>query len=138
MTRLAVFDTNVIVSAGINRNGAPAQLVLDWVLEGQVQLVTCPAIVSEYRDVLYRPKFRRHSFPPIWLDILVQDSLALPDPPPWKHPLPDPDDAVFLALAAVSGATLVSGNLVHYPKPQRDRATVLSPAEYLLGLQSGS
>ena len=48
--RLAVFDTNVFISAGINGDGTPAALVTDWVLEGQVQLVTCPWIVEEYRD----------------------------------------------------------------------------------------
>jgi uncharacterized protein len=40
--RLAVLDTNVVVSAGIKREGASARLVMDWVLEGQVQVVTSP------------------------------------------------------------------------------------------------
>jgi len=40
--RLAVLDTNVIVSAGIRPGGAPATLVMDWVLEGQIQVVTSP------------------------------------------------------------------------------------------------
>jgi predicted nucleic acid-binding protein len=38
--RLVVLDTNIVVSAGIKPEGAPAKLVMDWVLEGQVQLVT--------------------------------------------------------------------------------------------------
>ena len=38
--RLAVFDTNVLVSAAIKAEGAPAKLVMDWLLEGQAQLVT--------------------------------------------------------------------------------------------------
>ena len=40
--RLAVLDTNVIVSPGIKLASAPAKLVMDWVLEGQMQVVTSP------------------------------------------------------------------------------------------------
>jgi predicted nucleic acid-binding protein len=58
--RLAVLDINVVVSAGIKPEGAPARLMMDWVLEGQVQVVTSPWIVSEYREVV-----RRARFPPL-------------------------------------------------------------------------
>lgn len=138
MTRIAVLDTNIIVSAGINRNGAPAQIVIDWALEGLLQLVTCARIIHEYRDVLGRTKFRHLGYPPIWLDVLIQDSLLLPDPAPWPNPLPDPDDAVFLALAARAGAVLVTGNLADYPVVSRSGARILRPAEFLLELQSAS
>lgn len=129
--RLAVFDTNVIVSAGIREGSPPARLVMEWVLEGQIQLATCPSIIAEYREVLSRPKFNRHAFPPIWLEILIQDSLLLGEPPAWPNPMPDPDDAVFLALTKMAGATLVTGNIAHFPAARCDGVTVLSPAEYL-------
>jgi predicted nucleic acid-binding protein len=35
--RLVVLDANVIVSAAIKPGSAPATLVMDWVLEGQIQ-----------------------------------------------------------------------------------------------------
>ncbi|MBK6727279.1 MAG: PIN domain-containing protein [Xanthomonadales bacterium] len=87
--RLAVFDTNVIVSAGIRAAGPPARLVMDWVLEGQLQLATCPAVTAEYRRVLARPKFHRYGFPPIWVEVLIQDSLQLQDPwhGHWRCPI---------------------------------------------------
>jgi len=132
--RLAVFDTNVIVSAGIQPKGAPAKLVMDWALEGQVQLATCPWVVAEYREVARRAKFRRYGFPPFWLEFLIDESLQLPDPDPWPHPTPDPKDAPFLALAHASGAWLVTGNLKHFPASARHGVTVLSPAEYLKSL----
>jgi uncharacterized protein len=50
--RLVVLDTNIIVSAGIKPGSAPAKLVMDWVLEGQIQVVTSPWVVSEYREVV--------------------------------------------------------------------------------------
>lgn len=133
--RLAVLDTNVIVSAGIKREGAPATIVMDWVLDGQVQVVTCPTIVDEYREVVRRAKFFRYRFPPLWLEFLVAESLQLPDPTDWSHPLPDAKDAPFLALAHRAGAWLVTGNVRHFPKEARSGVTVLSPSDYLLRLR---
>ncbi len=129
--RLAVLDTNVIVSAGIKPGGAPATLVMDWILDGQVQLVTSPWVVSEYREVVRRPKFRRYGFPPQWLEFLIMESLRLPDPAIWVQGGPDPKDIPFLALAQVAGAWLVTGNLKHFPETVRNGVTVLSPKEYL-------
>lgn len=133
--RLAVFDTNVVVSAGIKPGSAPAVLAMDWVLEGQVQIVTCPRIVAEYRDVMRRDKFVRYGFPPLWLEFLIDASLQLPDPPDWPHLLPDRNDGVFLALSRACGAWLVTGNLKHFPQAARDGVTVLSPADYLAHLE---
>jgi len=129
--RLIVLDTNVIVSAGIQSGGAPARLLMDWVLVGQVQVVTCPWIAAEYREVIRRPKFHRYGFPPLWVEFLLDESLHLPDPAPWPHPVPDPKDAPFLALAHASGAWLVTGNLRHFPEDGRFGTTVLNPADYL-------
>jgi uncharacterized protein len=129
--RTIVLDTNVIVSAGIKLNSIPYRLVMEWVLEDRVRVATCPAIVREYRDVLWRPKFTRFGFPPDWLEDLMEWSLYLPDPQPWRHTLPDPTDAPFLALAKAAGAWLVTGNLKHFPEDARGGVTVVSPAEYL-------
>ena len=135
--RLAVLDTNVLVSAGVRPGGAPAALVMDWVLEGQVQLVTSPWVISEYQEVVRRPKFERYGFPPPWLEFLIDESLRLPDPPAWAEKGPDPKDLPFLALARVAGAWLVTGNVKHFPETFRNGVTVVSPAEYLAHLVEG-
>ncbi len=129
--RLVVLDTNVVVSAAIGLAGPPAQLIRDWVLRGLVQVVTCPTVTREYRAVVRREKFRPHGFPPPWLEYMIHESLQLPEPSGWPHPVPDPKDAPFLALAKIAGAWLVTGNLKHFPKPARSGVTVLSPADYL-------
>ena len=131
--RLVVLDTNVIVSAAIGIAGPPARLV-DWVLRGEAQAVTCPTVITEYRDVVRREKFRQYGFPPRWLDTMIADSLQLSDPPVWPQPIPDPKDAPFLALARTAEAWLVTGNLKHFPRAARNGVTVLSPADYLLRL----
>jgi putative PIN family toxin of toxin-antitoxin system len=135
--RLAVLDTNVVVSAGIKGESAPAKLVMDWVLEGQIQLVTSPWVVGEYREVVRRAKFHRYGFPPLWLEFLIEESLHLSEPKIWPQPGPDPKDAPFLALAHAAGAWLVTGNLKHFPEPVRGWVTVLSPTDYLAHLLEG-
>ena len=133
--RLVVLDTNVVVSAGISPGGVPARLLMDWVLEDHVKVVTCPCVAREYLAVLNRPKFRRHGFPPQWLEFLIEESFFLPDPDPWSQRLPDPKDGPFLALAHASGAWLVTGNLKHFPQASRGDVRALSPAAYLEHLE---
>jgi putative PIN family toxin of toxin-antitoxin system len=132
--RLVVLDTNVIVSAGIKPGSAPATIIMDWVLDGQIQVVTSPWIVEEYREVVRRAKFRRYGFPPHWLEFLIDESLRLPDPAAWPLRGPDPKDMPFLALANDSGAWLVTGNLKHFPEILRGDVKVLSPSDYLAHL----
>jgi putative PIN family toxin of toxin-antitoxin system len=132
--RLAVFDTNVVVSAAIKREGAPAKLMMDWVLEGQVQLVTSPRIVAEYREVIRRDKFHRYGFPPLWLEFMIEESLQLSNPDPWPHPSPDPKDGPFLALAHASGAWLVTGNLKHFPEAASYGVNMISMEAYKVHL----
>jgi len=136
--RLVVLDTNVSVSAAIAPGGAPSKLMFDWVLRGDVQTVTSPAVVAEYREVVRRPKFHRYGFPPLWLEFLIEESLWLRDLEPWIHAgsdAPDLKDLPFLALAHAAGAWLVTGNLKHFPETARDGVIVLSPVDYLAHLE---
>ena len=135
--RLGVLDTSVIVSAAHQARRCPAKLIMDWVLEGQVQAVTSPLIVEEYRRVAQRPKFRRYGFPPLWLDFLIQESMRLPDPVTWPHAGPGPKDLLFLGLAYTAGAWLVTFNLGDFLEVVRNGVRVLSPAGYLAHLMEG-
>jgi len=129
--RLAVLDTNVVVSAGIRSGSIPHHLLDSFVFEDQVKIVLSPSIMAEYREVCSRTKFAQYGFPPVWLEILLSEGLILPDPLPWPWTLPDPDDGIFLALAKTSGAWLITGNSKHYPRELRDGVVVCTPAEYL-------
>jgi putative PIN family toxin of toxin-antitoxin system len=51
-----VLDTNVLISGLISASGPPAKAVDLWV-EGTIQVVVSPPIVSEYFGVFLRPKF---------------------------------------------------------------------------------
>ena len=128
---LAVLDTSVIVSACISDNGAPAKIVMDWVMSGIVQTVTSPRVASEYREVVRRAKFHRYPMPPLWLETLIEQSVQISDRVDWPYPCPDPKDTPFLALAHDTGAWLITGNLKHFPETIRNGVKVLAPADYL-------
>ena len=53
---LAVVDTNVLISALITPFGNAAR-ILDMAMAGELRLLYDDRILSEYRDVLLRPKF---------------------------------------------------------------------------------
>lgn len=129
--RRGVLDTNVVASAALSTDGAPA-LVLRGFLEGRWQLVASPEIIAEYERVLYRPALR---LPPA----AVRDALrslaaaaALAYPAEAPHVCADPDDDKFLAccLAGAAGF-LVTGNLRHFPRESYQGVRILAPREFL-------
>jgi putative PIN family toxin of toxin-antitoxin system len=124
-----VLDTNVLVSGLLSPFGPPGEIVR-LVSTGLLSLCLDARIVSEYRDVLARPKF---GFDPDAVATLLdylESSGEMVASQPLATRLPDPDDEPFLevALAALADA-LVTGNLGHYPPGARAGAGILSPAE---------
>jgi putative PIN family toxin of toxin-antitoxin system len=60
----AVLDTNTLVAAIINHKGYPAQILSTW-RTGIIQIVVSPAIMREYRRVLF--------FPEVWASAQVSE-----------------------------------------------------------------
>jgi putative PIN family toxin of toxin-antitoxin system len=52
-----ILDTNVVVSGLISPFGNPAE-ILRMVSSGEIQLCFDARILSEYQEVLHRPKFQ--------------------------------------------------------------------------------
>ena len=125
----AVIDTNVLVAAGINAGGKPAQ-VLAAVERLMLQPVISAEVMVEYRAVLMRPQFH---FQAAWIDGLLDtfDALGLRlEPAPIDTALlPDPSDAPFIALALQVGCPVITGNTRHFPA--RTGAAVLTPAQWV-------
>lgn len=130
MTRV-VLDTNVIV-AGLLSAGSPPGWILEAVVAGHLQMALDMAIRDEYEDVLHRPEF---GFPPARVDDLLavidQFGLLVAAPPRKGLALPDADDEPFLAVALATDATLVTGNLRHFPMRSRAGVLVQSPREFV-------
>lgn len=127
-----VLDTNVVVSALLKPQGVPAG-ILRIILAGNAQLVYDVRIISEYREVLARPRF---SLDPDLVKAVIEGLMAGGEEvfaTPLPKGLPDPDDEPFLEAAAAAGSDvpLVTGNARHYPEDRRCNVPVLSPAEWL-------
>ena len=58
MPPVALFDTNIWVSALLNPAGPPAQLLEEW-YGNRVTIVTSLPLLEELSDVLTRPRLRR-------------------------------------------------------------------------------
>jgi putative PIN family toxin of toxin-antitoxin system len=125
-----VIDTNVLVSALLKKDTAPDRVVMK-AMEGAFQCVVSDAILSEYQEVLLRPKLK---IPPekakVFLDFLKGGILVSGKPSSQR--LPDPKDQPFLDAALESGASvIVSGNLRDFPAEACRPVKAISPREAL-------
>jgi putative PIN family toxin of toxin-antitoxin system len=126
-----VLDTNVLV-AGLLSPFGPCGGIVRMVSSGVLTLCLDARILSEYSEVLKRPKFRfAEDEVNALLDfIAIRGQTAAPSPLP--KPLPDPDDEPFLEVAVAGRvACLVTGNRAHFPAGRRQGIKVLSPREFL-------
>ena len=127
---IVVLDTNVVVSALLSPFGPPGRVV-DMVQTGDLVLAFDDRALIEYRQVLSRDRF---GFDPADVAALlefveVEGTKVIARP--WPHPLPDPDDTVFVEVAAAVGAPLITGNQRHYPAERCPGVDVLTPADFL-------
>ena len=102
------------------------------VSSGELTLTFDARILTEYAEVLNRPKFKfeKDKVSAI-LDHIEHRGLTVAASPLCQS-LPDIDDEAFLEVAiAAQVECLVTGNQVHFPSELRQGATVLSPGEFL-------
>ena len=130
MRYYAVIDTNVLVSALLRWQSVPGEIIIES-LTGHITPLLNEEILSEYRNVLYRPKFH---FPPDAVEVLLDGIISrsiFTDRMATGETLPDPKDAVFYEVVMDArkdtDAYLVTGNLKHFPvKP-----FIVTPREML-------
>ena len=126
-----VLDTNVVVS-GILKPYSKSAAILRQVADGAIQLAYDLRILSEYRDVLRRPKFNfAKENIEAFLDQVEQEGVLVLVKPLKKH-LPDPDDEPFLEVALSGGVkAIVTGNKRHFPRKDCQGMKILSPVGFL-------
>ena len=108
----AVLDVNVLISALLSRRGAPAQLLMRW-LVGEFELVVSEALLSELQRALTYPKIVPHvaaSEAEHFIGALRRTAEVVADAEDPALRSVDPGDDYLLALAAHSSAILVSGD----------------------------
>ena len=114
----AVIDTNVVVSAALRWKSVPGSII-EMALSQIIVPVLNDEIVSEYREVLSRPKFKLTK--DIVDDIIsgISKNAIYVDESTLEIELPDPKDRVFYEVTMEErqseDAYLVTGNLKHFP-----------------------
>lgn len=127
-----VIDTNVLVAGLLSPFGACGEIVR-MVSAGELTLSFDARILSEYTEVLRRPKFgfEEDKIAAV-LDCIVYCGRAVA-PTPLIHSLPDPDDDPFLEVTLTGQAVcLVTGNQKHFPAERCKGANVISPSDFLI------
>lgn len=123
---LAVIDTNILVSALWSRNGAPARVV-GMIISGEIVPCYDYRILTEYREVLKRPKFGfSDSEIDFLLDWIIESGRSV-IAEPLKTAFTDEADKKFYEVAKFCGAKLVTGNIKHFPEDE----LVMTVAEFL-------
>ena len=123
---LVVIDTNILVSALWSKSGAPAR-ILSLIISGG--LIPCYdyRILSEYRDVLSRPKFKfTDSEINVLLDWIVENGRQV-IAEPLNVDFTDESDKKFYEVAKFCDAKLITGNIKHFPNDK----LVLSVPDFL-------
>jgi putative PIN family toxin of toxin-antitoxin system len=126
-----VLDTNVLV-AGLLSPFGPCAEIVRMVSSGEVTLCFDALILTEYIEVLYRPKFGfdKEKVSAL-LDHIEHRGYAVASSP-LRHSLPDPDEEPFLKVAIAGKAEcLVTGNTSHFPVKLCQGRKVLSPSGFL-------
>lgn len=125
-----VLDTNVLV-AGLLSPFGPCGEIVRMVSSGELTLSFDARILTEYGEVLDRPKFNFEKDKVSALLEHIEHRGLTVAASPLPQALPDIDDEAFLEVAiAVQVECLVSGNQIHFPSELCQGMTVLSPGEF--------
>jgi uncharacterized protein len=126
-----VLDTNVLVSGLLSPFGSSGEIVR-MVSSGELILCLDARILSEYQDVMRRPKFKfNKTLIGVLIDYIHQNGQFVSGSP-LKNALPDVDDEPFLEIAiAAKVKFLITGNILHYPPLSREGIDILSPADFI-------
>jgi len=131
-----VLDANVVVSALLSPNGAPARILCAFLAERTFEVVTSPALLAELRRVLAYPKIRTRL---AWDDGAIERfvvswevlALVVAGEEPAPAVPADPDDAMYLSAALEGGAgIIVTGDAHLLDLGPVDGIRILRPAEF--------
>lgn len=121
-----VMDTNIIISAALTPLGNPAKII-DMVFEDKLQIFYSLQILSEYKEVLSRPRLKITTRTQIDILGAIKEVGTLIEPTISNIPFIDESDRIFYDTAKTSRAILISGNIRHYP----DEAFIMTPSDFL-------
>ena len=128
-----IIDTNVIISALIQKN-YPYHIIFDLFINDKISLQISPQLMTEYLNVLKRPKFSQfQDF--ISKAKIVLDNISIKAV--WHKPvisldlISDKDDNKILELADECMADfIITGNSTDFTFSQYKQTKIVTPREY--------
>ena len=128
--RRVVLDTNILVSALWSESGDPAK-VFEMFIKGEIALCYDSRMMTEYKGVLNRPQFafKRTKIGGI-INRIRRDGIAMVAEP-CDITFEDEDDKMFYEVAVECNATLITGNIRHYPVASFVKTAAEFLADYL-------
>ena len=125
-----ILDTNIVVSALIQKS-YPHYIVFDYVLCERVKIYLSESLMSEYREVLSRPKFTQITDFMSNAEIVLSrfEKIALfYKPKIHLNIIKDINDNRLLELAYESNADfLITGNSVDFTMTHYENTQIISP-----------
>lgn len=134
----AVIDTNIVVAGLLTGDaGSPTAKILDGMRRGVFPFLLSTALLTEYREVLLRPKIRKaHGLSEREIDLVLTEiaTHAIVREPEAAAGAPDPRDSHLWALVVgVPGSVLVTGDLALARTPPAG-SQVLPPRAFVESL----
>lgn len=132
----AVLDANVYVSAFLQPNGPPGQIIKHFLRNAAFDIVLSPAIVREIMRALDYPKVRKFIGAGIEPELWFEDIVVLADMVAGAQELSgvceDPEDDKYLA-AALEGraACVVTGDQDLLALEQHEGVRIVTPRTFL-------
>lgn len=118
MKYYAVIDTNVLVSAMLKWQSVPGK-ILELAFSGLIIPLFNDEILSEYKNVLSRPKFKLSNELVNSIVNEIEEKGLYVNEKTLDEYLPDPKDRVFYEVVMEErnneDAYLVTGNIKHFP-----------------------
>jgi uncharacterized protein len=129
---VAVFDTNILISARLSATGIPAQCV-NLARNGQVESITCQELLDEFAEKL-EEKFSRSRERALDAASEIRSFSRMVVIGGTLNAVPrDPDDNMVIECAVVGGAThIVTGDKKHLlPIGSYEGIAIVTAAEFL-------
>ena len=128
-----ILDTNVVVSALIQKS-SPYLILQELYVDRKIELCVSEILMTEYYEVLNRPKFLRFPDFKVKADIILSDianNASFFNPQKKVKKLKDADDDMLLELAWECKADfLITGNTKDFTISKFKKTRIVTPTEY--------
>jgi putative PIN family toxin of toxin-antitoxin system len=129
----AVLDTNLLVSYFLTQGDTMSRIINHWE-QGHFVNIVSPAILTELKEVVNRPRLRPYmsADPQTLIDVIEQDAEFIPGDLKLTGICRDPKDDIFIACAVEGHAdVLVSGDDDLLTVGAYQGVQIINPAAFL-------